>query len=170
MLIKFWFSSEMNCFLRWFVSCFLPLPLHFRLNRNIYFLSRFVRTIITPPLRSVDYFLKSCLRQKNIVFFWVLSRSQKSRTQDTAGGIIRQRRCRTQDNEGRSRQSRLSTFNADAMDKVKGGVSYPPNLADAKEETPNETSAAYHAGTVFITIRQWPLYKIFSKVFQKVNV
>jgi hypothetical protein len=23
------------------------------------------------------------------------------------------------------------------MDKVKGGVSYPPNLADAKEETPN---------------------------------
>ncbi|MBQ4507694.1 MAG: hypothetical protein II970_02210 [Paludibacteraceae bacterium] len=26
------------------------------------------------------------------------------------------------------------------MDKVKGGVSYPPNLADAKEETPNGTN------------------------------
>lgn len=71
--------------------------------------------------------------------------SQKSRTQDTAGGIIRQRRCRTQDNEGRSRQSRLSAFNADGMDGVKGGVSYPPNLADAKEETPNGQTA-YHAG------------------------
>ena len=31
-----------------------------------------------------------------------------------------------------TRQSRLSAFNADAMDGVKGGVSYPPNLADAK--------------------------------------
>ena len=31
----------------------------------------------------------------------------------------------------------MSEWLSDAMDKVKGGVSYPPNLADAKEETPN---------------------------------
>ncbi len=31
------------------------------------------------------------------------------------------------------------------MDGVKSGVSYPPNLADSKEETPNEQTA-YHAG------------------------
>ena len=42
-------------------------------------------------------------------------------------------------------RARLSAFNADAMDGVKGGVSYPPNLADAKGETPNGQTA-YHAG------------------------
>ena len=31
----------------------------------------------------------------------------------------------------------MSKCYLDAIDKVKGGVSYPPNLADAKEETPN---------------------------------
>lgn len=34
----------------------------------------------------------------------------------------------------------MSELNFDAMDKGKGGVSYPPNLADAKEETPNGTA------------------------------
>lgn len=39
----------------------------------------------------------------------------------------------------------MSKSDLDAMDGVKGGVSYPPNLADAKEETPNGQTA-YHAG------------------------
>ena len=47
----------------------------------------------------------------------------------------------TKKNLGRT----VSESYSDAMDKVKGGVSYPPNLADAKEETPNGQTA-YHAG------------------------
>ena len=44
--------------------------------------------------------------------------------------------CNTKKNLGRT----VSESYSDAMDKVKGGVSYPPNLADAKEETPNGTN------------------------------
>jgi len=34
----------------------------------------------------------------------------------------------------------MSGLDPDAINGGKGGVSYPPNLADAKEETPNGTN------------------------------
>ena len=35
----------------------------------------------------------------------------------------------------------MSELNPDAMDQERSGVSYPPYMADAKSETPNERSA-----------------------------
>ena len=43
-------------------------------------------------------------------------------------------------NETKNAAVVVAAFNADAIDKVKGGISYPPNLADATEETPNGTN------------------------------
>ena len=79
-------------------------------------------------LRSNDYYSATAFCR---LFFEILPTSKKYRillsivslpeVADTGHrrGDYSTTECRTQDNEGRSRQSRLSAFNADAMDKVK---------------------------------------------------